>query len=365
MSDAIPVRVMAPVHHVPPRARVARLSYAPVDIRTSLRSLGAGEHEPGPVIPMPGNRRVSTRIVDGALWRPVRKDDGNGKDPLKAVSAEDFRSWLSDSSQCEHLDTRDAARCFAGTPLVARLPHLQGMLRVRGGWDAAHVGEMLADARGRAARIGAAYLAESVALLSGQPHVRMRGPLCYLDATNGLRRIVRHPGTATTIAPAIHALPFRVGDGLAQAAFERAHPLASKYAVTEWQDEWTSGLFDGVDTDNDDDIDLFVADALRLLLENVDALRQAEVPHAPARLARLREASGLASVGLVEPQERADVLDLIVASAGEQAAAVNVFRQDKLARLVAFARDVAQPRLAARTPPDPDDVEALALAAAR
>jgi hypothetical protein len=359
-SDLLPVRVLAPVRHVPVRSRTVRLSYLPVTVPVPLRVLGPADHSEGPLVPMPGGRPVQTRIVDGRLWRPVRYKDGNAT----PIAESHLREWLTGERSFGNRDHWDAEKCFAGTPLAARLPHRQGQLRDPGDPTPDQVGRIHSDHRERAARIGAAYVAGSVASLS-----RMPGPVAFLDASNGLRRIVRHPHTAQNYAKALHAIPFRADRGGEQADFEGRHPLYGDNARTEWKDEWPGGMFDGLDLDNDDDIDLGLAETLRVMLTYLADDPLDLTPHPPERLARLHDMAGLASVGLVEPGERIDLCALIGQVVGDHGAdgpgATHAWRIDNLKRHAAYVREVAVPRLVARQPAMAEDLEALSAFAPR
>ena len=357
------VLVAAPILHVPPRARTARTTYVPVPVRVDLRDLGDRDHAPGPELPCPSQRVIRTRILDGRLWRPVRLDDGTGKDPKKAVSPEEFRLWLAGDRSAERLDLRDAGRCFAGTPLVVRQPHQREQLRVRDDVPVPALGQVVVDHRDRAARMGKAYLDGCVAILSGVPHVRMRGPVAFVDLDVERRRVVRHPGAHTSYGAALNALPFGVGRREAQLAFETGRlSTRGTRPISDFPDEWAEGLFDGVDLDNDDDVDLFVDEGLRRVVETTTRVPRGEGPHSPERLALLHAWHDLSQAGLVDPRERVDVLTLVAAAAAASAGEPG-WRGTVMRRVAAFAAEVALPRLAERAGLVPEDDAALSLVA--
>lgn len=358
-SSKFAARLTAPLFHVPPRSRAPRLSMVPVTVEAELRDLGKDGHAAGPLLPCAGGQPIPTRVVDGRLWRPIEVAAASGR--RSAMPLRDFHAWLSGHEGTVRHDKGDPARCLAATPLIARMRNHLGQVRAPGKWEPDQDGRVILDARARTAAAGARFLSEDIAILSGDPHVRMRGPLAFMDSKTGQRRILRHPGALTTYAGALNAIPFRIDLRDEQLEFERSLPpdAGAPFASSEWED----GLLAGVAMGGDDDLDLAIADGLRILVEQFE-LPQPDGgwPFPREAIDRVRTASALASSGLIEAQERADLFLLIdrtassVMETSRYGAGLNSHR---LSRHAAYARQVALPRLAGSTPLPSEDADAL------
>jgi hypothetical protein len=211
VTQAFHALLPAPVRHVPVGSRTPRTSYAAMVEPIEIRELSRGEAPRGPDLPIPDGRRIVTRVVDGAIWRPIGTNDAFGeerrlsRDPVGPTGGE-FVAWLEGRDAFRSHDDSPVGRCLEGTPFLARIPGRRLAHRPYGAWDVSRQGTLLLDGRDEAPGRAKAFAASELALIDGLPFMRMPGPLVFLDAAyeRGCPRnvrIVAHPGAWTSQAP--------------------------------------------------------------------------------------------------------------------------------------------------------------------
>ena len=354
MSQPVDILHAAPVVHVPPRSRDPRTSYAPCVTRVVLPDLSRRDVSAGPDLPVNGSRIARTVLVGGVVFRPVGCDDVADK-RKPGPSGEDFRAWLAGDPAVAGYDGTDVARALSGTPVLPRAPGARTTERPYGPWNQARAGRILHETREVAPGAVRRFVAESLALVDGRPFVRMPGPIAYHDDAMDVTQILRHPGAWTTNAPTTRGMPFRADRLDELARFE------GKSSVKKLNAKFDPAVLSGVRLDRDDDVDLFLRDALRTFRGQVYDIVTGPGPFTLDRLDPLLRLAALGSASLIEHADRGPACELVVALAADYAERGHKvgWVPDLVRRIARYAETVAMPRILADTPAPRDDLDSL------
>ena len=353
-TDRIELLHPGPVFHVPPRARGARDGYLPTVTTVRLRELSLSDTQEGPLITHASTHgssvRTATRLVDGAIWRPVGRDD-----PARAPrgrAAHDlgsFRAWLEGRPGTEPMDLSDVARSFAGTPLVARRdldgPLARGRSRVA-------PGTVLVDLRDAASQAVRDLFERDVALVDGVAMVRMPGPVAY--GRGGTWRVPRFPGLGTQDPDEWMRVYHRI-DRLPAQGESPLYPGTMGYSLAP-------ARVAGVRYRGDEDIRLSLGAALsRLAFYGCGRTWRDPTPDGVALRDRIVAAALAASAWLLRDEELPELADLFEDGCRRQHPegpdVPEMVRND-----LAYLRHHVRPVLEARAPRDrPEDIEALSV----
>lgn len=355
MSDLVTIHHAAPVVHVPPRSRAPRTTYVAMATRAALPELSRSEVSEGPRLPVNGERELETLVVRGALWRPVGTDAAFSQRARKAPRGDGFKAWLAGDPDFRAHDEDDVGRALEGTPVLARAPDQRTAERGYEPVDPSRIGRILHETREILPAAVRGFVEDSLLLVDGHPFARMHGPVCYYDKNMGHTRIYRNPGAWTTNGPANQAMPFRCDRLEDLARFEGRGSV--ERAQPNWDPEALSGFF----SDRNEDVDLFLRDALRIYRGYLGNIVNAPAPFDPTRVDPLLRLSALASVGILPPEEGAATCELVAALSADAVANLDRgFVADHGRSASRYVREHALPLVLAAAPAPDEDIDSLA-----